>query len=136
LRFEAFTHYDYLHAMILKRGLFLLIGCLALGLGLLGIIVPLLPTVPFILLAAFCFARSSTRLHQWLMTHPWFADALTQWQEHRAMRPGLKRRAMLLSGLSFSVSILVVPIVWVKLLLLTMAIGLLWYLKTIPEIES
>lgn len=117
--------------MILKRGLFLLIGCLALGLGLLGIVLPLLPTVPFILLAAFCFARSSERLHQWLMTHPWFADALTQWQQHRAMRPGLKRRAMLLTGLSFSVSILVVPIVWVKLLLLTMACGLLWYLKTI-----
>ena len=122
--------------MILKRGLFLLIGCLALGLGLLGIVLPLLPTVPFILLAAFCFGRASQGFNQWWMTHPWFADALPQWQQHRAMRPGLKRRAMLLTGLSFSVSILVVPIVWVKLLLLTMACGLLWYLKTIPEIES
>lgn len=121
--------------MILKRGLFLFIGCLALGLGLIGIIVPLLPTVPFILLAAYCFARSSPRLYQWLMAHPWFADPLRQWQTHKAMRPGLKRRAMLVTGLSFSVSVLLVPIVWVKLLLLIMAIGLLCYLNRIPEIE-
>ncbi|AVV81902.1 membrane protein [Shewanella putrefaciens] len=63
--------------MVLKRGFFLLLGLTALALGLLGIVLPLLPTVPFILLAAFCFARSSERLHMWLMAHPWFADALT-----------------------------------------------------------
>lgn len=120
--------------MVLKRGLFLLLGLTALALGLLGIVLPLLPTVPFILLAAFCFARSSERLHHWLMTHPWFADALTQWQEQRAMRKGLKRKAMIVSALSFSVSIIVVPILWVKGLLLVMALVLLWYLKGIPEI--
>ena len=122
--------------MVLKRGLFLLLGLTALALGLLGIVLPLLPTVPFILLAAFCFARSSERLHYWLMTHPWFADALTQWQEQRAMRKGLKRKAMVVSALSFSVSIIVVPILWVKGLLLVMALVLLWYLKGIPEIAE
>lgn len=122
--------------MAIKRGLFLLLGLIALALGLLGIVLPLLPTVPFILLAAFCFARSSERLHYWLMTHPWFADALTQWQEQRAMSKGLKRKAMIVSALSFSVSIVVVPILWVKGLLLVMALVLLWYLKGIPEIEG
>jgi len=122
--------------MVLKRGLFLLLGLTALALGLLGIVLPLLPTVPFILLAAFCFARSSERLHHWLMTHPWFADPLTQWQEQRAMRKGLKRKAMVVSALSFSVSIIVVSILWVKGLLLVMALVLLWYLKGIPEIEG
>ena len=122
--------------MAIKRGLFLLLGLIALALGLLGIVLPLLPTVPFILLAAFCFARSSERLHYWLMTHPWFADALTQWQEQRAMRKGLKRKAMIVSALSFSLSIIVVPILWVKGLLFVMALILLWYLKGIPEIEG
>ncbi|QYJ80620.1 YbaN family protein [Shewanella acanthi] len=121
--------------MVLKRGFFLLLGCLALALGLLGIVLPLLPTVPFILLAAFCFARSSERLHHWLMNHPWFSDALLQWQEKRAMRPTLKKKAMWLTGLSFCISIAIVPIVWVKFLLLLMALGLLWYLKSIPEID-
>ncbi|MGL5047861.1 MAG: YbaN family protein [Shewanella sp.] len=121
--------------MVFKRGLFLLLGLTALALGLLGIVLPLLPTVPFILLAAFCFARSSERLHQWLMTHPWFSDALTQWQEQRAIRKSLKKRAMIISALSFSISIIVVPLLWVKGMLLVMALALLWYLKRIPEIE-
>lgn len=122
--------------MVLKRGLFLLLGLTALALGLLGIVLPLLPTVPFILLAAFCFARSSDRLHLWLMTHPWFADALTQWQQQGAMRKGLKRKALILTAISFSISIIWVPLVWVKGLLITMALILLWYLKSIPEIED
>ncbi|MGL5359624.1 MAG: YbaN family protein [Shewanella sp.] len=121
--------------MVLKRGLFLLVGLTALALGVLGIVLPLLPTVPFILLAAFCFARSSERLHGWLMTHPWFADALTQWQEQGAIRKGLKRKAMLVSMLSFGVSIAVVPLLWVKGLLLVMALCLLGYLKRVPEID-
>lgn len=123
------------YIMVIKRGLFLLLGLIALVLGLLGIVLPLLPTVPFILLAAFCFARSSKRLHLWLMTHPWFADTLTQWQQQGAMRKSLKRKAMLVSILSFSFSIIVVPILWVKGVLIVMALILLWYLKTIPEIE-
>ncbi|ABM24541.1 protein of unknown function DUF454 [Shewanella sp. W3-18-1] len=121
--------------MVLKRGFFLLLGLTALALGLLGIVLPLLPTVPFILLAAFCFARSSERLHIWLMTHPWFADALTQWQQQGAIRKGLKRKAMLISALSFSISIMLVPIMWVKGMLIAMALILLWYLKSIPEVE-
>lgn len=121
--------------MVLKRGFFLVVGLTALALGLLGIVLPLLPTVPFILLAAFCFARSSERLHNWLMAHPWFADALTQWQQQGAIRKGLKRKAMMLSALSFSLSIVLVPLLWVKGLLFTMALFLLWYLSRIPEID-
>lgn len=121
--------------MILKRGLFLIVGLTALTLGLLGIVLPLLPTVPFILLAACCFARSSERLYHWLMTHPWFADALTQWQQQGAIRKGLKRKAMILSALSFSLSIVLVPLLWVKGLLFIMGLFLLWYLSRVPQIE-
>lgn len=121
--------------MILKRGLFLIVGVTALAIGLLGLVLPLLPTVPFILLAAFCFARSSERLHNWLMTHPWFADALIQWQQKRAIRRGLKRKAMVLSALSFSLSIVLVPLLWIKGVLFVLALCLLWYLYRISEIE-
>ena len=48
------------------------LGILCVGIGLLGVVLPLLPTVPFMLLAAFFFARSSERLHVWLITHPTF----------------------------------------------------------------
>lgn len=122
--------------MALKRGLFLLLGLSSLALGVIGIVVPLLPSVPFILLAAFCFARSSQTLHNWLMCHPWFSDALTQWQQQRAIRKGLKRRALFFTALSFCLSILVVPLLWLKLMLLTMACGLLLFLWKIPEIDD
>ena len=50
---------------IMKKFLYILIGCISLGLGIIGVILPILPTVPFVLLAAFCFARSSERLDGW-----------------------------------------------------------------------
>jgi uncharacterized membrane protein YbaN (DUF454 family) len=121
--------------MAVKRGFFLIIGLCSLVLGVIGIALPLLPTVPFILLAAFCFARSSERLHYWLITHPWFAEGIHQWQSKRALSRSLKRKAMLMSGLSFMVSIIIVPIVWVKIMLLCMMVVLLFFLWQIPELE-
>lgn len=50
---------------IMKKILYIMIGCISLGLGIIGVILPILPTVPFVLLAAFCFARSSERLNGW-----------------------------------------------------------------------
>ncbi len=67
------------------------LGLLSLVLGLLGIALPLLPTVPFILLAAFCFARSSERLHHWLLTHPRFGPMIGDWKRNGAISPRIKR---------------------------------------------
>lgn len=50
---------------IMKKILYMIVGCISLGLGIIGVILPILPTVPFVLLAAFCFARSSERLNGW-----------------------------------------------------------------------
>lgn len=122
--------------MMLKRGLFLLAGLCSLGLGILGIVLPILPTVPFILLAAYCFARSSNRLHRWLMQHPWFAEPLKNWQEKKAIRKDLKRKAYMVSSLSFIVSIAIVPLIWVKVMLLCLGTGLIMYLRQIPEIDE
>ncbi|QQX81909.1 YbaN family protein [Shewanella sp. KX20019] len=122
--------------MALKRGFFLLAGLCSLALGLLGILLPILPTVPFILLAAYCFARSSDRLYQWLMLHPWFADALQNWQAKGAIRKGLKKKAYIASSLSFIVSITIVPLIWVKVMLACIGTGLIVYLRSIPEIDE
>ncbi|ABZ76154.1 protein of unknown function DUF454 [Shewanella halifaxensis HAW-EB4] len=122
--------------MALKRSFFLIIGLCSLALGLLGILLPILPTVPFILLAAYCFARSSERMHQWLMTHPWFADALKNWQVQGAIRKSLKKKAYIVSSLSFLTSIVIVPLLWVKIMLACLGTGLIVYLRSIPEIEG
>ena len=63
----------------------LIIGLLSLALGAIGIALPLLPTTPFILLAAFAFAQSSETLHQWLLDHNVFGPLIDNWQQHGAI---------------------------------------------------
>ena len=76
----------------MQRTILIIIGWLAVVLGTLGVVLPLLPTTPFILLAAWCFARSSPRFHHWLLYRSWFGGYLRHWQKHRAMPPGAKPR--------------------------------------------
>lgn len=59
-------------------------GCLALGV--VGIFLPVLPTTPFILLAAWCFSRGSKRLHEWLLNHKRFGPMVRDWEESRVIR--------------------------------------------------
>ncbi len=81
------------------------LGGLSFGLGAVGIVLPLLPTTPFMLLAAFCFARSSPRLEQWLVGHPRFGPAIRDWQAHRAIAPRAKVLAMLAIAATFGISL-------------------------------
>lgn len=80
------------------RTVWLICGMVAMGLGGLGIFLPLLPTVPFMLLAAFCFARSSESLHHWLVTHPTFGPPIDDWRRSGA----IGRRAKWLASLSMA----------------------------------
>lgn len=80
-------------------------GAVALALGVAGIVLPLLPTTPFVLLAAWCFARSSPRLHDWLVTHPRFGPLIRDWNEHGAIPPRAKRVAMLAIAATFMISV-------------------------------
>lgn len=79
-----------------KRTLFLALGMLCFGLGVLGAFLPLLPTTPFLLLAAACWARSSPRFHEWLLRHRVFGPTLRSWSRHRALPPGVKSKAIAL----------------------------------------
>ncbi len=70
---------------MLRNWVWLLIGLSATAAGIAGIVLPLVPTTPFLLLAAYCFARSSPMLHNWLVTHPTLGRPIDDWQRHRAI---------------------------------------------------
>ena len=78
------------------RAVWFAIGVIALGLAALGVALPLLPTTPFLLLAAFAFARSSDRLHDWLVNHRVFGPLIQDWRQHRA----IDRRVKIVSVIS------------------------------------
>ena len=66
----------------LVRSLYLIAGIICILIGLTGVILPILPTTPFILLAAFCFSRSSERLHQYLLNHRLFGTLISNWENY------------------------------------------------------
>lgn len=81
------------------------LGLLAVALAIVGAVLPLLPTVPFLLLASFFFARSSERLHGWLLSHPTFGPVIEDWNRSGAIRPAAKKLATLSIVFVFTLSL-------------------------------
>ena len=115
------------------RVLLIIVGLLSVTLGTIGAFVPLLPTTPFLLLASFCFVRSSNRLYTWLINHRFFGRFIRDYVENKTIDPTIMwiTLAILWTSILSSVIFLNV-IIWIKLGLLTIAIGVtihLWKMK-------
>lgn len=98
------------------RTLWIGAGSLSLIAGFVGVFLPLLPTTPFLLLAAFCYAKGSERLHQWLLSHPRFGPDLEAWRLHGAIAARTKIVAMAFMGATLVASA-IAGLVWPILLL-------------------
>ena len=85
---------DWRIAMKLKKILFVVVGCMSVALGALGAVLPLLPSVPFLLLAAFCFARSSERLHNWFTGTKLYKNNLESYVKGEGMTRRTKIKIM------------------------------------------
>ncbi|UTW04256.1 YbaN family protein [Amphritea atlantica] len=87
----------------LIRIIFLISGLFFVLLGVIGLLLPLVPTTPFLLVAAFCFSRSSERLHQYLLNHRWFGHYIRDWEEHGVipMKAKLFASSMMLIMVSY-----------------------------------
>lgn len=81
------------------------LGWICLALGFVGVILPVVPTTPLVLLAAACFARSSPRFERWLLGSRLFGPILRDWREHRAIPRSAKRTAIVLAGAAFGLSV-------------------------------
>ena len=87
----------------LGRGILLVLGTIFVGLGILGIILPVLPTTPFLLLASACYAKSSEKFYNWLINNKWFGEYIKNYQEGR--------------GIPFKVKIINIVILWVTIII-------------------
>lgn len=119
--------------MLVFKTIYLLAGLLSLLLGLIGAFLPILPTVPFILLAAFCFARGYPPLYHWLRDRSLFASVLQDWERERAISSSAKRKALTMIALSFALALYFAPSVWLKMLLLLIGISVATFMATRPE---
>ena len=89
--------------MKVKKAFYVVLGCIGVGLGAVGAVVPLLPAFPFLLLAAFCFARSSERLHAWFVNTKLYKQNLESYVQGRGMTWATKIRVMVTVTLVMSV---------------------------------
>lgn len=125
----SYTHYRAVRYALLG------IGWLSVALGVIGIFLPVLPTTPFLLLAAACFFRSSPRFYRWLIEHP----KLGPWVDGYLNGQGIPRKAKIYSislmWLMIGFSCYWVPMIWARAFMLTSAIGVTLYLLKLKTLE-
>jgi len=107
----------------LKRQLLLAAGTLSLAIGIVGIFVPILPTTPFLLLAAGCYLRSSQRFYNWLMGNRFFGNYIRNYIEGRGIPVKVKLFIIILLWVTISISIWLVAKPLVTVILLIVAVG-------------
>jgi uncharacterized membrane protein YbaN (DUF454 family) len=115
-----------------------LVGMLALALGIAGLFLPLVPTTPFLLLASACFMRGSERMHRWLLGNRILGKVIRDYEEKRAVPRRAKIAGIFLLWASMSISIYLVPPVWLKLMLAAIGAAVtiyLWRLRTLEPGE-
>jgi uncharacterized protein len=111
---------------------YILLGIICVVLAFLGIFLPVLPTTPFLLLAAFFFARSSDRFLHWLLTNRWFGPYIRNYREGKGMSARNKAFTLTMLWLSIGVTVIfAIDILWLRLLLIGIASGVTFHLARI-----
>ena len=117
-----------------KRAIYVTLGTICVGLGALGVVLPLMPTTVFLLLAAFFYSRSSDRFHAWLMHNRVFGEYVRNYHEGRGMTAKHKARALIMLWATIALSLWLVDSIIPRVALMVVATGvsvyLLVFLKT------
>ncbi len=122
---------------ILRNMLFMILGFLALAIGIIGIVIPVLPGMPFLLIAAFCFTRSSKRIEKWFKQTTIYKKYVKAFIYNKGMTRKEKIRINLIADSFIVISIISIDILYVKLLLISLALYKHYYfifkIKTIKS---
>lgn len=118
--------------MDIRKAVLIFTGTVCVALGVLGMFLPLLPTTVFLLMAAYCYSRSSERFHTWLLNNRWCGSYIRNYKSGKgiSMRQKISTIAMLWASIGFSIWIIGGGF-WVSLLLLAIAIGVTLHLVMI-----
>jgi len=124
--------------MDLKKGILIFVGTVCVGLGVLGMFLPLMPTTVFLLLAAYCYSRSSERFHNWLMNNRFLGKYISSYKSGNGISVSQKISTISILWISIGASIWMLGArLWPTLLLLAVAIGvtvhLLWIKTFRPD---
>jgi uncharacterized protein len=121
----------------IKKLFLIIVGTISLGLGIIGIVLPLIPTTPLLLLSAACYVRSSDRLYQWLIHNKYFGHYILDYREGRGIPLRAKILGISLIWLSMGYTVIfVVPLIVVKILLLGVAAYFTWFILRIKTLEK
>ncbi len=96
----------------MRRHFYLASGFLCLGLAVIGALLPVMPTTVFVILAAYCFARSSPRMERRLLDHPRFGPHIARWREHGAINRTGKKAAAAAFAISIVIALALTPMPW------------------------
>lgn len=121
----------------LIRYLLIAAGTLSVGLAVLGIFLPMMPTTPFLLLAAACYAKSSEKFYNWLISHKWFGSYIKQYREGQ----GIPLRAKVL-GITMNWTMVLISVIFVakifllKFFLILSAVGVTIFMLRMPTLRK
>lgn len=133
---KSHTHTNDRSSRLIRR-VWIVAGTLFMGLGALGIFLPLLPTTPFLLLAAACYSRGSKRFYNWLVSNRWFGNYIKNYRERKALPLRIKAFSILLLWATVGYSTLfVVNAHLIKTLLFGIAIGVTIHIALIRTLRS
>ena len=127
----------------MKKNLYIILGCVGIGMGAIGAALPILPTFPFLMLAAFCFARSSKKLDMWFKSTKLYQDNLADYVNGKGMTRKTKCRIMLIVTLLMSIGFLMMGLKGI--VIGCIVLGIVWIfhvayfifgIKTIPATEE
>ncbi len=111
-------------------------GFLSLGLGLIGIVTPVLPTTPFLLLSSYCFLRSSEKHYEWLIHHKVFGKYIYNYLKYHAVSKKVKITAILFLWISIAISIYIIDSLWIAILLAVISIAVSIHILMIKTLKS